>query len=158
MTRAPRPRASLLRLRYFVVALGILVFAGISLLLARVLAADSRERSDVADLLRAQARGDAAAMLRELHGCADLPACSERVRSNAQRLRRPGAVKVVRLDPSTTFALNGHTGPARVVWNTSRVPRPVVQCVLVRRTGNVLSGPGVQLETVSGPRPGTSDC
>ena len=36
--------------------------------------------------------------------------------------------------------------------------RPVVQCVLVRRTGNVLSGPGVQLESVSGPRPGESSC
>jgi hypothetical protein len=144
--------------RYFVVAVAILVFAGISFLLARVLAADSRERSDVADLLRAQARGDAAAMLRELHGCADQPACSTRVRANAQRLRRPGAVKVVRLDPSTTFALSGHTGPARVVWNTSQVARPVVQCVLVRRTGNVLSGPGVRLESVSAPRPGTSDC
>jgi hypothetical protein len=144
--------------RYFVVAVAILVFAGISFLLARVLAADSRERSDVADLLRAQARGDAAAMLRELHGCADQPTCSTRVRSNAQRLRRPGAVKVVRLDPSTTFALSGHTGPARVVWNTSRVTRPVVQCVLVRRTGNVLSGPGVRLESMSGPRPGTSNC
>jgi 3,4-dihydroxy-2-butanone 4-phosphate synthase len=144
--------------RYFVVFLAILVFVGISFLLARVLAADSRERSDLADLLRAQARGDAAAMLRELHGCADAPGCTARVQSNAERLRRPGAVKVVRLDPSTTFALSGHTGPARVVWNTSRVTRPVVQCVLVRRTGNVLSGPGVQLESVSGPRPGESSC
>ena len=121
-----------------------------------MLAADSRERSDVADLLSAQARGDAAAMLRQLHGCER--GCVARVRTNAARLRRPGAVKVVRLDPSTTFALSGHTGPARVVWNTSRVNRPVVQCIVVRRTGNVLSGPGVQLESVSGPRPGTSSC
>jgi hypothetical protein len=123
-----------------------------------VLAADSRERSDLADLMRAQARGDTAAMLRQLQGCAGDPACSARVRSNAARLRRPGALKVVRLDPSTTFALSGHTGPARVVWNTSRFNRPVVQCVVVRRTGNVLSGPGVQLRSVSGPRPGTSSC
>jgi hypothetical protein len=45
-----------------------------------------------------------------------------------------------------------------VVWNTVDVHEPVVQCVIVQRTGNVLSGPGVRLRYVSGPRPGTSSC
>jgi hypothetical protein len=123
-----------------------------------VLAADSRERSDVADLMRAQARGDATEMLRQLTGCASDPSCTARVRANVVSLRRPGAVKLVRFDPSTSFALSPHTGPARVVWNTVRARRPIVQCVIVRRTGNVLSGPGVELRSVSGPRPGTSSC
>jgi hypothetical protein len=137
-------------MRYAVVAIAIVIFAGISFLLARVLSADSRERSDVADLMSAQARGDANAMLRQLAGCAADPRCATRVRANVRAL--------VRFDPSTTFALSEHTGPARVVWNTVDVQRPVVQCVVVHRTGNVLSGPGVQLRYVSGPRPGTSSC
>jgi hypothetical protein len=145
-------------LRYALVAFAIVAFLGISFLLARVLAADSRERSDVADLMRAQARGDARSMLAQLSGCAAQPACAERVRANVTRLRRPGAVKLVRFDPSTNFALSGRTGPARVVWNTSTVRRPVVQCVIVRRTGDVLSGPGVQLRSVSKPLPGTASC
>jgi len=150
--------ARMTSMRYAVIAAAIVVFVGISFLLARVLSADSRERSDVADLMRAQARGDANAMLRQLAGCAADPRCATRVRANVKALRRPGAVKLVRFDPSTTFALSEHTGPARVVWNTVDVHRPIVQCVTVRRTGNVLSGPGVQLRYVSGPRPGTSSC
>ena len=145
-------------MRYALIATAIVVFVGISFLLARVLSADSREQSDVADLVRAQARGDADAMLRQLTGCASDPRCDARVRANVQALRRPGAVKLVRFDPSTSFALSPHTGPARVVWNTVDARRPIVQCVTVRRTGNVLSGPGVQLRYVSGPRPGTSSC
>jgi hypothetical protein len=146
------------RLRYAVIAVAIVAFLGASFLLARVLAADSRERSDVADLMRAQARGDARSMLGQLAGCSAQPGCAERVRANAARLRRPGAVKLVRFDPSTSFALSSRTGPARVVWNTTSVRRPVVQCVIVRRTGNVLSGPGVQLRSLSAPLPGTASC
>jgi hypothetical protein len=146
------------RVRLLIIGIAVVAFLGISLLLARVLAADSRERSDVADLMRAQARGDTASMLAQLTGCGQDPACAARVRANVARLRRPGAVKLVRFDASTSFALSAHTGPARVVWNTSRVHRPVVQCVIVRRTGNVLSGPGVQLRSVSGPLPGSAEC
>jgi hypothetical protein len=145
-------------MRYVVVAIALVVFLGISFLVARVLSADSRERSDVADLMRAQARGDADAMLRQLTGCTSDPRCARRVRANVAELRRPGAVKLVRFDPSTTFALDEGTAPARVVWNTTAVRRPVVQCVIVRRTGDVFSGPGVELRYVSGPRPGTSSC
>ena len=123
-----------------------------------MLSADSREQSDVADLMRAQARGDADAMLGQLSGCSTDPRCTTRVRANVRALHRPGAVKLVRFDPSTSFALTPHTGKARVVWNTVDVHEPVVQCVIVQRTGNVLSGPGVQLRYVSGPRPGTSSC
>jgi hypothetical protein len=145
-------------LRIAVVGLAIAVFLGVSFLLARVLAADSRERSDVADLMRAQAAGDATGMLRQLSGCATRPACAARVRANAKALRRPGAVKLVRFDPSTSFALSPHTATARVVWNTLRTHRPVVQCVTVSRTGDILSGPGVQLRSVTGPLRGTAGC
>ena len=144
-------------MRIAVVVLAIVLFLGASFL-ARVLAADSRERSDVADLMRAQARGDTTGMLSQLSGCAAKPACAARVRANARALRRPGEVKLVRFDPSTTFALSPHTATARVVWNTLRTHRPVVQCVTVRRTGDILSGPGVQLRSVSGPLRGTAGC
>ena len=145
-------------MRLAVVGIAIVVFLGLSFLLARVLAADSRERSDVADLMSAQARGDASGMLRQLDGCADQPKCAARVRANAKALRRPGEVKLVRFDPSTTFALSPNTATARVVWNTLRTHRPVVQCVTVSRTGNVLSGPGVQLRSLTGPISGTAGC
>jgi hypothetical protein len=145
-------------LRIVLIVLAVVAFLGISVLVARVLAADSRERSDVADLIRAQARGDAAGMFERLAGCRMRPSCVARVRADVARLRRPGTVKVVRYDPSTTFALGGHSGSGRIVWDTTSVHRPVVQCVSVRRTGDVLSGPGVSLTAISGPLAGQASC
>ena len=137
-------------LRRAAIAAGLLAFLAASLLIARWLAVDNGERARVEDLLRAQARGDARAMARQLHGCDDA-ACRARVQDLARRLRNPGReLEIVRYDSRTAHALGPETAPTRVVWQV-RGGLTTVQCVLVRRTGSVLSGPHVTLLRLSDP-------
>ena len=135
--------------------LGVVVFLAISALLARWLTTDNAERDQVTRLLRAQARGDARGMLRELDGCA--AACARQVRADARRLRRPGSLQIVLYESSTSHALRSRTGPTRVVWKTPDT-LTVVQCVRVHRTGNALKGISVHLLKLSAPIPRTADC
>jgi hypothetical protein len=111
-----------------------------------VLSANGAERSALIALVRAQARGDAADVGHRLEGCARSAPCRAGVRNSVPGLRRGGAVRVLRLDESTSFTLGDHTGTARIAWNTpSSVARPVVECVTVRRRGNPISGISIAL-------------
>jgi hypothetical protein len=118
--------------------------------LARVLSVNGAEQSAILDLLRAQARGDSGAMIEQIEGCAERPSCVADARATATRLRSPGKVVLVRLDASTSFSLGGRDGVARVVWKTP-ARTTVVQCVDVRRGGDVLSGLTVDLRALSRP-------
>ena len=103
-----------------------------------MLSANGAERTGDRGRAEAQARGDAAGIVSRIEGCAAQPACVATARLNATRLRSRGALQIVRLDASTSFSLGGTNGVARVVWATpSRLT--VVQCVAVRRGGNVRS-------------------
>ena len=51
------------------IALGLIVFLAISALLARVLSVGGAERTAITGLVQAEARGDAAAMIRQIQGC-----------------------------------------------------------------------------------------
>jgi len=68
------------------IVLGVLAFLALSFELARYLNTESEERGAVFAVLQAQARGDAAAMLARLDGCARDPACAAVARRNARRL------------------------------------------------------------------------
>ena len=76
---------------------------------------------------------------------------------DADGLRSPGKVVLVRLDASTSFSLGGTSGTARVVWKTPH-SLTVVQCVRVRRGGSVLHGLSVILESLSHPIGHQSAC
>jgi hypothetical protein len=132
-------------------AAGVLVFLGISLLLARYLNTESQERGAVFALLQAQARGDAAGMLERLDGCARDPRCTQTTRDNAQRLKRAGEVKILAYDSKTAYALGSASGPTRVAWTVIDRGLPVVQCVAVDRTGTVLTGRAIRLRRLSPP-------
>lgn len=138
--------------------MAVLAFVGLSVVLARILAANGAERTAVTDLVRAEARGDAALMLARLEDCSARPACRERVRANAIRLRRPGSVEVLRLDLSSRFAWGARTGVARIAWRTLAARLPVVQCVGVRRGGNPLAGLTVALHSISPRLPAEAHC
>jgi hypothetical protein len=143
--------------RLAAIIVAVVVFVVIAALLARWLTVENGERDDVAQLLQAQARGDAAQMLDRLDGCAQDPRCAAAVRANAQALRSDGKLDIVAYDSSTAYSLGGASGPTRVVWTTpGRLP--TVQCVAVRRTGNVLSGVSVSLTALSRPIGRTSAC
>ena len=131
------------------IAGGAVVFVGLSLLLARYLSTENRERDAVYALLRDQARGDARGMLSRLDGC--VACCRANVEADARRLARPGDVKILAYNSSTAYALGSATGPTRVAWTIIGRQLPVVQCVEVERTGSVLTGRGINLRRLSAP-------
>jgi hypothetical protein len=132
-----------------VIAFGAIVFVAISFLLARYLSTENRERDAVYALLRDQARGDARAMLERLDGCD--ARCRANVEANARRLKRAGEVKILAYSSSTSYALGHAEGPTRVAWTIVNRQLPVVQCVQVERTGNVLAGTTINLRRLSVP-------
>jgi hypothetical protein len=119
-------------------------------LLARWLSTESDERDKVHRLLEAEARGDARAMLAQLHGCTT-PACRATVARYARTLKRPGAVKIVNYESGTSYALGAATGDTRVAWTSLEQGLVVVQCVTVRRGGSALAGRSVTLLRISAP-------
>jgi hypothetical protein len=157
-THAGRPSPSgRLSKRTLGIALCALLFLAISVELARFLSVENVERNDAEMLLQAQAKGDVSGMLKLLHGCRERPACAASVRSNAGRLRRPGAVKILSLKSRTAYSLGASSGKTRLAWTViGRLP--VVQCIEVRRTGNVLAGISVSLLSLSAPIPNEADC
>jgi hypothetical protein len=130
-------------------AVGALVFLAISFELARYLSTENSERDAVYALLGDQARGDAHAMLARLSACD--ARCRAAVTYDARRLRRPGTVKILAYDSATAYALGGARGPTRVAWTIVDRQLPVVQCVTVRREGNVFAGRAIRLLRLSRP-------
>jgi hypothetical protein len=143
------------RLRIILIGLGVIAFLVVSGMLARFLDVENVERDAVLGVLQAEARGDAPAVLAALHGCA--AACQATARADAASLRGPGAVTILADQSPTAYSLTGTTGPTRVAW---KIPArlPTVQCVLVRRTGNVITGVSLKLLAISAPIPLQSDC
>jgi len=131
------------------IAVGVVLFLGVSFLLARYLSTENRERDAVYALLRDQARGDVRGMLSRLDGCD--ARCRAAAEANARRLARPGTVKILAYTSSTAYALGAASGPTRVAWTIVDRQLPVVQCVEVQRTGSVLTGRGINLRRLSVP-------
>jgi hypothetical protein len=137
--------------------IGVLLFLAISLLLARFFATENTERDDDLALIQAQAKGNASGMLADLTGCSEKPSCVATVRTDASRLRRAGAVKILSLTSSTAYSFTGSTGTTRLAW-TVIGKLPVVQCVEVRRTGSFFSGISIALLSLSAPIENEADC
>ena len=139
-----------------VIGFAAFVFLGLSGLLARALTGAGTERSRVLELVRAQAAGDADAVLAELAACREQAACAEVMRDRVRELTRPGRVEILTYRPSVQVALTGRTGLGRVAWRAGTSP-PVVQCVRVRRDGP-LTGADVELLAISAPIGGEASC
>jgi hypothetical protein len=133
-------------------AVSVIVVLVVSAGLARFLSVENAERTDEVALIQAEAEGNTAAMLDQLSGCRESPSCVASVKANASnpRLRRSGAVKILQLEASTAYAPFGATGKTRLAWTVIGT-LPVVQCVEVRRTGNLLGGIHLQLLGLSAP-------
>lgn len=141
--------------RLLLIAAAVAALLAVSFFVARWLNNDTTERSRVTQLLRAQAHGNAAAMLGILQ-CPDA-ACEAFARTNARRLRGRGELKIALYQTRTGHALASRTGQTRVVWFTpGRLT--TVQCVLVRRTGDVFAGMTVSLLRLSAPIGRESGC
>jgi hypothetical protein len=131
------------------IAFGTFVFLGISFLLARALTGSGAERTRVLDVVRAQARGDADAVLEQLPACAAEPACVRVTRERVAELKRPGEVEILTYRPSVRVTMTRRSGTGRVAWRAGG-SLPVVQCVKARREGP-LTGGGVELLALSNP-------
>jgi hypothetical protein len=131
------------------IAFGSFVFLGISFLLARALTGSGAERSRVIEVLRAQARGDADAVLEKLPACAAEPACARVTRERVAQLKRPGEVQILNYRPSVRVTMTRRSGTGRVAWRAG-ASLPVVQCVKATREGP-LTGGGVELLAISKP-------
>ena len=142
--------------RYMAIGFVVFVFLGVSALLARGLTGAGNERSRVLDLLRAQARGDSAAVLDMLPACRAQPACAQVTRDRVAELKRPGDVQILSYRPSVRIALTRQSGIGRVAWRAG-TSLPVVQCVRVRRDGP-LTGADVELLAISAPIGGEESC
>jgi hypothetical protein len=143
--------------RIALIVVGVVLFGAISGVLARYFSTENAERDLEATLLQAQVEGNVQRMLDQLTGCRQSSVCIATVRSDAARLHRPGAVKILSLTSSTNHSLTGSTGQTRLAWTViGRLP--VVQCVLVRRTGNFLTGISVSLLRLSTPIANTAEC
>ena len=150
-------RRSLRGRHWATIAVVVVLFLAISIMLARFLSTENVERDDILAVLQAQAKGDAQAMLSKLNGCRSKPGCVAIVKADAVKLRRPGAVKILLLKSKTAYALSSTAGVTRVAW-TVIGKLPVVQCVQVRRTGNLLSGMSVMLLSIGPQISGEGEC
>ena len=137
---------------------GAILFLAVSALLARVWTGDGAEQSAVTALIKAEARGDASAMIATLHDCAPNPSCRARAAADASTLKRPGTVSVLQYQSSTGFSLTSTLGAARIAWEVVDETRPIVQCVRVRRAGNALSGIHIELLEISVRLKSTGGC
>ncbi|HWK26061.1 MAG TPA: hypothetical protein VNS09_05835 [Solirubrobacter sp.] len=142
---------------WIVAGFGVFVFLGISLLLARALSATGTERSKVLEVARAEARGDADAVLQRMPDCAKEPACAAATRDVVAKLKRPGDVSILQYLPSIQLPLTDSLATGRVAWRAGEDGLPVVQCVRVRRAGP-LSGATVELLSVSAPIGNEESC
>ncbi len=139
------------------IVVGVAAFLVISALLARALSVGGAEDSALTSLVRAEARGDQAAVIAEISDCAPQPACRARAAQNVAALKHPGAVQIIEISPSAGFSLGSTLGTARVAWLAGgSLPR--VQCVRVQRAGDVLSGYEVKLLKVSVRIRSNADC
>ncbi|HEY2005746.1 MAG TPA: hypothetical protein VGG87_04820, partial [Solirubrobacteraceae bacterium] len=68
------------------IVVGVAVFLVISALLARALSVGGAEDSALTSLVRAEARGDQAAVIAEISDCARQPACQARAAQNVAAL------------------------------------------------------------------------
>ena len=66
-------------------------------------------------------------------------------------------VRILRIDGPPRLALRARTATARVAWRSGD-RLPVVQCVAVRRGGDLLSGYSVAVVEVGEPRPADAGC
>jgi hypothetical protein len=144
-------------LRILLIVGAVILFLLVSGVLTRFLSVENAEREDDLALLKAQAAGNVSGMLERLSGCGERPACVAAVRLDASRLRTTGAVKILDLGSTTAYSLTGATGKTRLAWTIIGKP-PVVQCVLVKRSGNFLSGISVRLLSLSAPISKEGDC
>ena len=72
--------------------------------------ANCAEQSAITALVKDEARGNSSAIIGDITGCQASSSCRARAGQLATSLRRPGAVSIIQLQPSTSFSIAGTRG------------------------------------------------
>jgi hypothetical protein len=139
------------------IGLGVVVFLAISALLARAFSVGGAEEATITDLVREEASGRAGQIEAIINGCRTDPACRSRVAQDVAALRRAGGVQIIQVTPSAGFSLGPTVGTARVAWLVGS-SKPIVQCLRVRRDGDVLQGFRIEVLKLSPRIRSDADC
>ena len=138
-------------LRIALIASAVALFVVASFLVARVLGAANAERNAAVELIKAENAGDREGVVDRIRGCRADAACVARIRALVPRLRSRQRARVLRVDgPGNRLALGERAGTTRIVWKAG-TRLPTVQCLRLRRRGDVLGGFHIDVVSVSGP-------
>jgi hypothetical protein len=136
--------------RIALIVLAVVLFVAITIVVGRFLGAATSARNEATEVIKKQAKGDAAGVVDRIQGCRANPACAARITAQVRRLRTPGRVVIVRVEDVAGLSLGSRTDTARIVWKAG-TRLPTVQCVRVHRSGNPISGYDVQVLSLSAP-------
>jgi len=129
----------------------VVLFVLASAVVARVLAAQGAERTLLEHSISAQAAGDSKLAASLISNCSAGSECATAVAAVVAQVKAPGKrAKVLQIDPGTSKSPGGDIGVARIAWRIDG-QLPVVECVVVERTGNAVSGFEVRLNALSKP-------
>lgn len=130
---------------------GLLVFVAGSLAVGRILAARGAERSLLEGVIRDQAKGDANALADGLPNCGTGTKCRAETQALVAKVGGPGKpLEILQITGGAGSGPGAAEGVARIAWHTGD-SLPVVQCVAVKKSGNVVSGFTLSVERVSKP-------
>ena len=116
-----------------------------------MLAARGAERSLLEGVIRDQAKGDAAALASGLPNCETGSKCRSQVDALVKKVSGPGKpLEILQITGGAGSGPGAADGVARIAWHTGE-GLPVVQCVAVRKSGNVVSGFSISVLKVSNP-------
>lgn len=129
----------------------VVLFLLASGIVARVLAAQGAERTLLEQSIAAQAAGDSKSAAGLIADCASGSPCAQAVSGIVAKVKAPGLrAKILQIQPGTRISPGGDVGVARIAWRIDG-RLPVVECVVVERTGNAVSGFEVRLNALSKP-------
>ena len=137
--------------RITLVLIGVIVFVAGSLAMGRVLAARGAERSLLEGVIRDQAKGDSAALASGLPNCETGTKCRTQVDALVKKVSGPGKpLEILQITGGVGSGPGPAEGVARIAWHTGE-DLPVVQCVVVKKSGSVVSGFSLEIVKVSNP-------
>jgi hypothetical protein len=145
--------------RRALIAVVVLAFLAVSFELARYLSLPGSERNAVFNVLKAEAKGDTAAVLKRLDDCPSGSPCAALVAKYVPRLRHAGHVKILLLESKSAYTLGSKTAITRVAWTTLDPDGQThVQCVTVHKHWSFLSGSSTSLRRISAPIGNEASC
>lgn len=132
--------------RITLTALAAVAFLLVSFGVAQALSARGAERSLLEKVITDQAKGRTEAVAAEFEGC--VKGCADRIGAIVSKVAVPDRkVLLLQIEQGSPLVPIAGDGVARVAWR-SEGHLPVIECIVTRRGGNVVSGFDVTLHAM----------